>query len=106
MVGPQCYRRIPREYIHQELAILQQEGVDAMTMFIEAFKVKSAEMIACNMLPSDPYHKAISKASRVMVDTGRGAWIYQTQWSSGKTVWRNPHVDETCTVSWEGEVSE
>ena len=50
--------------------------------------------------PRNAYQENIRNAARTLVDRGDGAYIYQTQWSSGTTLWRNPISG--CTVTIKG----
>lgn len=71
---------------------------------------KSAARLASGALttefPSgrpDDYAITIVRAAQVLVNKNMGGFEYQTQWTSGATLWR--FRDETVVVKTDGSVS-
>ncbi len=50
---------------------------------------RTAEKIVGTNMEQNSYNVSIQKAAKILVDAGYGKHIYQTQYASGNSVWRN-----------------
>ncbi len=63
---------------------------------------KTAQGIVNTLNPDNRYNEAIVSAALRMVERKQGDWKYQTQYSSGSTVWHSPEKDyKACTLEFE-----
>jgi len=66
---------------------------------------KTAANLARTDFIDDSYHNSIKQAGQELVDLGLSHYLYQTQWSSGRTIWKGSEDEPIATVSSRGQVS-